>query len=192
MCAFRHTCTYTRIYVCYKVHTCTLIHTLNCRCTQTEMLAFDKPMNPSLSKWTFSLHLYECIGIIIYWLQVAKATSVADEALGNIRTVRAFAMEDKESRLAGVCYCHHLVLCSCTATEWCTYVYSNSSVMVYVCMYMLHGNCKLIQQPLRLLKVHINGLIKAYLDWWMFKSLEYGSRSSAVCSLRYVFCTWML
>ena len=34
--------------------------------------------------------------------QVAKATSVADEALGNIHTVRAFAMEDKESRLAGV------------------------------------------------------------------------------------------
>jgi len=29
--------------------------------------------------------------------QVAKATAVADEALGNVRTVRAFAMEEKES-----------------------------------------------------------------------------------------------
>ena len=38
----------------------------------------------------------------ITWFQVAKATTVADEALGNIRTVRAFAMEDKESRSAGV------------------------------------------------------------------------------------------
>ena len=28
--------------------------------------------------------------------QVAKATAVADEAIGNVRTVRAFAMEDKE------------------------------------------------------------------------------------------------
>ena len=28
--------------------------------------------------------------------QVAKATAVADEAVGNVRTVRAFAMEDKE------------------------------------------------------------------------------------------------
>ena len=143
------------------------------------MLAFDKPMNPSLSKWTFSLHLYECIGIIIYWLQVAKATSVADEALGNIRTVRAFAMEDKESRLAGVCCCHHLVLCI-LHSYGVLRVYSNSSVMVYICMYMLHGNFKLIQQ------------LRTYIDWWMFKSLEYGSRSSAVCSMRYVFCTWML
>ncbi|XP_077999189.1 mitochondrial potassium channel ATP-binding subunit-like [Glandiceps talaboti] len=33
--------------------------------------------------------------------QVAKATSVADEALGNIRTVRAFAMETKECELYG-------------------------------------------------------------------------------------------
>jgi ATP-binding cassette subfamily B (MDR/TAP) protein 8 len=31
--------------------------------------------------------------------QVAMATAVADEALGNIRTVRAFAMEDKEMSL---------------------------------------------------------------------------------------------
>lgn len=31
--------------------------------------------------------------------QVAKATAVADEALGNVRTVRAFAMEDKETKL---------------------------------------------------------------------------------------------
>ncbi|MBN3298930.1 ABCB8 protein, partial [Amia calva] len=29
--------------------------------------------------------------------QVAKATGVADEALGNVRTVRAFAMEDREA-----------------------------------------------------------------------------------------------
>ncbi len=29
--------------------------------------------------------------------QVAIATGVADEALGNVRTVRAFAMEDKET-----------------------------------------------------------------------------------------------
>lgn len=29
-------------------------------------------------------------------LQVAKATGVADEALGNVRTVRAFAMEQRE------------------------------------------------------------------------------------------------
>ncbi|NWV72375.1 ABCB8 protein, partial [Malurus elegans] len=31
--------------------------------------------------------------------QVAKATVVADEALGNVRTVRAFAMEDQQARL---------------------------------------------------------------------------------------------
>ena len=30
--------------------------------------------------------------------QVSKATAVADEALGNVRTVRAFAMEDKETK----------------------------------------------------------------------------------------------
>ena len=29
-------------------------------------------------------------------LQVARATGVADEALGNVRTVRAFAMEQRE------------------------------------------------------------------------------------------------
>ena len=28
--------------------------------------------------------------------QVSKATGVADEAIGNVRTVRAFAMEDQE------------------------------------------------------------------------------------------------
>lgn len=28
--------------------------------------------------------------------QVAKATGVADEAMGNVRTVKAFAMEDHE------------------------------------------------------------------------------------------------
>ncbi|XP_077349788.1 mitochondrial potassium channel ATP-binding subunit-like isoform X2 [Lithobates pipiens] len=31
--------------------------------------------------------------------QIAKATGVADEALGNVRTVRAFAMEDREVEL---------------------------------------------------------------------------------------------
>lgn len=29
--------------------------------------------------------------------QVAKATVVADEVLGNVRTVRAFAMEDRQA-----------------------------------------------------------------------------------------------
>lgn len=28
--------------------------------------------------------------------KVAKATGVADEALGNVRTVKAFAMEERE------------------------------------------------------------------------------------------------
>ena len=28
--------------------------------------------------------------------QISQSTAVADEALGNVRTVRAFAMEDKE------------------------------------------------------------------------------------------------
>lgn len=32
-------------------------------------------------------------------LQVARATGVADECLGNMRTVRAFAMEDTELKL---------------------------------------------------------------------------------------------
>ena len=32
-------------------------------------------------------------------MQVAKATGVADECLGNMRTVRAFAMEDQETEL---------------------------------------------------------------------------------------------
>lgn len=31
--------------------------------------------------------------------QVEKTTAVADEAIGNIRTVRAFAMEDQEQEL---------------------------------------------------------------------------------------------
>lgn len=30
--------------------------------------------------------------------QVSKATALADEALGNVRTVRAFAMEEKETK----------------------------------------------------------------------------------------------
>ncbi|KAM5125659.1 mitochondrial potassium channel ATP-binding subunit [Mantella aurantiaca] len=34
--------------------------------------------------------------------QIAKATGVADEALGNVRTVRAFAMEDREVELYSV------------------------------------------------------------------------------------------
>ncbi|XP_077868324.1 mitochondrial potassium channel ATP-binding subunit-like, partial [Saccoglossus kowalevskii] len=42
-------------------------------------------------------YLYHCLNV----LQVAKATSVADEALSNIRTVRAFAMETKECELYG-------------------------------------------------------------------------------------------
>lgn len=29
-------------------------------------------------------------------IKVAKATGVADEALGNVRTVKAFAMEERE------------------------------------------------------------------------------------------------
>lgn len=29
-------------------------------------------------------------------LQIARATGVADEALGSVRTVRAFAMEQRE------------------------------------------------------------------------------------------------
>ena len=33
------------------------------------------------------------------WQQIAKATGVADECLGNMRTVRAFAMEDHETEL---------------------------------------------------------------------------------------------
>lgn len=33
------------------------------------------------------------------FFQVEKATAVADEAVGNIRTVRAFAMEDCEREL---------------------------------------------------------------------------------------------
>lgn len=31
-------------------------------------------------------------------LQVARSTAVADEAIGNVRTVRAFAMEATETR----------------------------------------------------------------------------------------------
>ena len=36
--------------------------------------------------------------------QVAIATGVADEAIGNIRTVRAFAMEESEHRLVCACW----------------------------------------------------------------------------------------
>lgn len=36
------------------------------------------------------------------------------------------------------------------------HVYSNSPVMVCVCAYMLYGNCKLIQQRLRLVNVQIS------------------------------------
>ena len=34
--------------------------------------------------------------------QVAKSTAIADEALGNVRTVRAFAMEATETRYANL------------------------------------------------------------------------------------------
>ncbi|XP_030623350.1 mitochondrial potassium channel ATP-binding subunit [Chanos chanos] len=44
--------------------------------------------------------------------QVAKATGVADEALGNVRTVRAFAMEDRELERYG-----HEVEKSCEMNE---------------------------------------------------------------------------
>ena len=37
--------------------------------------------------------------------QVAIATSVADEAISNVRTVRAFAMEEKEAKCVCVCVC---------------------------------------------------------------------------------------
>ena len=69
---------------------------------------------------------------------VAVAVAVAAETLGNIRTVRAFTMEDKESRLAGVCYGHHLVLCILHGYRVMR-VYSNSSVMVYVRTYNLNS-----------------------------------------------------
>lgn len=36
------------------------------------------------------------MGLYYVGVKVAKSTAVADEAIGNIRTVRAFAMEDKE------------------------------------------------------------------------------------------------
>lgn len=38
-----------------------------------------------------SMKLINCVK-----LKVAKATGVADEALGNVRTVKAFAMEERE------------------------------------------------------------------------------------------------
>ncbi|XP_008070871.1 ATP-binding cassette sub-family B member 8, mitochondrial isoform X2 [Carlito syrichta] len=45
--------------------------------------------------------------------QVAKATGVADEALGNVRTVRAFAMEQREEEHYGA----ELEECRCRAEE---------------------------------------------------------------------------
>ena len=36
------------------------------------------------------------LSLLLFDYQVAKSTAVADEALGNVRTVRAFAMEEKE------------------------------------------------------------------------------------------------
>ena len=36
---------------------------------------------------------------LLYWKQVGLSTAVADECLGNMRTVRAFAMEDQEVKL---------------------------------------------------------------------------------------------
>ncbi len=37
--------------------------------------------------------------------QSAKATAVADEAIGNVRTVKAFAMEDLEIRQVVLVFC---------------------------------------------------------------------------------------
>ncbi|XP_053464353.1 mitochondrial potassium channel ATP-binding subunit isoform X1 [Nycticebus coucang] len=45
--------------------------------------------------------------------QIAKATGVADEALGNVRTVRAFAMEQREEERYGA----ELEGCRCRAEE---------------------------------------------------------------------------
>ncbi|KAL1768279.1 ATP-binding cassette sub-family B member 8, mitochondrial isoform X1 [Sigmodon hispidus] len=45
--------------------------------------------------------------------QIAKATGLADEALGNVRTVRAFAMEQREAE----CYEAELEACRCKAEE---------------------------------------------------------------------------
>ena len=45
-------------------------------------------------------YIYICeVDIIghLHSVKVAKSTAVADEALGNVRTVRAFAMETKEN-----------------------------------------------------------------------------------------------
>ncbi|XP_007981666.3 mitochondrial potassium channel ATP-binding subunit [Chlorocebus sabaeus] len=45
--------------------------------------------------------------------QIARAMGVADEALGNVRTVRAFAMEQREEE----CYGAELEACRCRAEE---------------------------------------------------------------------------
>ncbi|XP_062955302.1 mitochondrial potassium channel ATP-binding subunit isoform X1 [Cynocephalus volans] len=45
--------------------------------------------------------------------QIARATGVADEALGNVRTVRAFAMEQREEERYGA----ELEACCCKAEE---------------------------------------------------------------------------
>jgi hypothetical protein len=40
--------------------------------------------------------------ILCFWLQLSKSTAVADEAIGNVRTVRAFAMEPKENEFVHI------------------------------------------------------------------------------------------
>jgi hypothetical protein len=40
--------------------------------------------------------------ILYFWLQLSKSTAVADEAIGNVRTVRAFAMEPKENEFVHI------------------------------------------------------------------------------------------
>ena len=49
-------------------------------------------------------NIHTCTCMYYICVKVAVATGVADEALGNIRTVRAFAMEDREVEL----YCREL------------------------------------------------------------------------------------
>ena len=52
-----------------------------------------------LSVWSILVRLSVCaMHEHIDLLQVAIATGVANEALSNVRTVRAFAMEEKETR----------------------------------------------------------------------------------------------
>lgn len=50
----------------------------------------------NLTKRIFFLYIVMYVKFSQHILKVAKSTAVADEALGNVRTVRAFAMEAKE------------------------------------------------------------------------------------------------